>query len=261
MPNWLQTLFQRPSVRPGTIPDALWLATLLRYPFLARRSVADHLRLRSLVSQFLRQKEFTGAHGLRVTDEMAVAIAAQACLPVLHLGLRWYDDFKGIVVHPGAMLARRVVTDDNGVVHRYNEVLQGEAMVLGPVTLSWQDVAAAGKSAESGYNVVIHEFIHKIDMRSGAADGCPPLPSRAAHTAWHAVMQPAYDTFCEKVVVAERFAGALPWLDRYGTESPAEFFAVASEAYFVNRPRFTQDFPTLTALFDQFFESDTALSK
>lgn len=253
MLNWLQTLLGIRGARPETIPDTLWLATLLQYPFLARRSVAELRQLRGMVSQFLRHKEFSGAHGLAVTDEMAVAIGAQACLPVLHLGLRWYDDFKGIVVHPGAMLAHREATDRAGVVHRYSETLLGEAMQGGPVTLSWQDVAASGDSAELGHNVVIHEFIHKIDMRDGVADGCPPLPSRKARTTWHDLMQPAYDTFCEQVAMARRFGGQPPWLDPYGASSPAEFFAVASEAYFVNRDRFTQDFAALTDIFDQFF--------
>jgi len=256
--NWLRTLLGRVRADPGAIPEALWLGTLAHYPFLAQRPEAEQLQLRGLVSQFLTQKEFSGAHGLVVTDEMAVAIAAQACLPVLHLGLDYYDDFKGIVVHPGAMLARREVTDGSGVVHRYSEVLLGEAMDRGPVTLSWQDVAAAGESASQGYNVVVHEFIHKIDMRDGAANGCPPLPSRGAREAWQAVMQPAYDDFCEQVSMAERFGGAPPWLDRYGATSPAEFFAVACEAYFVNRPRFAQDFAAMAGLFDEYFKRNKA---
>ena len=254
MLNWLQTLLGLPGGQAKIIPEALWLHTLRRYPFLALRSAAELQQLRTLVGQFLKHKEFAGAHGLIVTDEMAVAIAAQACLPVLHLGLRWYDDFTGIVVHPGAMLARREMTDPAGVVHHYKEALLGEAMQGGPVTLSWQDVAASGDLAEQGHNVVIHEFIHKIDMRDGAADGCPPLPSRKAHAAWRDVMQAAYDAFCEQVAMAERFGAAPPWLDAYGATAPAEFFAVASEAYFVNRERFTQDFPGLTALFDRFFK-------
>ena len=260
MLKWLQTVFGRPASRADAIPEALWQTTLRRYPFLARRPLAEQQRLRALVAEFLAHKEFTGAHGLVVTDQIAVAIAAQACLPVLQMarGLRWYDDFKGIVVHPGAMLARREVTDGIGVVHRYSEALLGEAMERGPVTLSWQDVAAAGDLAERGHNVVIHEFAHKIDMRDGAADGCPPLPSRAARAAWHAVMQPAYDAFCEQVAMAQRFGGPPPWLDDYGATAPAEFFAVACEAYFVNRERFTQDFAALTELFDQFFMQNKA---
>ncbi len=252
MLNWLRNLGRR-QLDANAIPDNLWLDTLLHYPFLARRPVAEHLRLRVLVSQFLKKKQFSGAHGLKVTDDMAVAIAAQACLPMLHLGLRWYDDFEGIVVHPGAMLAHREVTDGSGVVHHFSEVLLGEAMNRGPVTLSWQD-AASGDTVERGHNVVIHEFIHKIDMRDGLADGCPPLPSRKAHAYWHEVMQPAYDAFCEQVAMAHRFGGQPPWLDAYGTKSPAEFFAVTCEAYFVNRERFIRDFTDLTTLFDQFFK-------
>ena len=254
MLNWLQTVAGFVTGKPKAIPETLWQQTLRNYPFLAWRSVADQQQLRAVTGHFLRQKEFFGAHGLTVTDEIAVAIAAQACLPVLHLGLRWYDDFTGIVVHPGAMLARRVTLDAAGVVHHYKEALLGEAMHGGPVTLSWQDVETSGASAERGHNVVIHEFIHKIDMRDGAADGCPPLPSRADRAAWHEAMQAAYDNFREQVTLADRFGAESPWLDAYGATAPAEFFAVASEAYFVNRERFTQDFPALTALFDRFFK-------
>ena len=242
------------SSRP--IPDAMWQQTLAQYPFLSQRSAPELQRLRVMTAQFLAHKEFTGAHGLVVTDAMAVAIAAQACLPVLHLGLKLYNDFKGIVVHPGAMLARRERRDTAGVVHQYNEALSGEAMQYGPVTLSWQDVAATHKAAELGHNVVIHEFIHKMDMRaagSGMPSGCPPLPSRAAKATWQAVMQAAFETFRQQVTMAERFGAEPPWLNSYGATSPVEFFAVASEAYFMNRQRFAQDFCTVTALFDAYF--------
>ncbi len=248
----LLTLFRGKDAERA-IPDALWQVTLAHYPFLMQLSTEQQRRLRLLSSRFLAQKEFHGAQGMVITDAIAVAIAAQACLPVLQLGLAWYDDFVGIVVHPGQMLARREQTDAAGVVHRYSEVLAGEAMEGGPVTLSWQDVADAGQLAGQGYNVVIHEFIHKMDMRDGTPDGCPPLPSRAARALWQNTMQTAYDGFREKVTIAERFGGEPTWLDTYGATSPAEFFAVASEAYFVNRLRFTEDFAPLTALFDQFF--------
>ncbi|GBU15262.1 hypothetical protein AwPolaro_06400 [Polaromonas sp.] len=258
MLNWLKTLIAQlalmGSKSPKVIPETLWRHTLKRYSFLAQLSAADQLQLRQLVGHFLRNKEFSGANGLIVTDKMAVAIAAQACLPVLHLGLSWYDDFTGIVVHAGAMLARRESTDHAGVVHHYQEELLGEAMRGGPVTLSWQDAAATGNTAERGHNVVIHEFIHKIDMRDGNADGCPPLPSRAAYAAWRRAMKPAYKRFCEQVTMAERFGAAPPWLDAYGASEPAEFFAVTCEAFFMNRERFSQDFPELSTLFTQFFK-------
>lgn len=248
MLGWLRG---RRKSRP--IPEALWQATLAAYPFLAGRSPEHLARLHALATDFLAQKEFHGAGGLAITDAMAVAIAAQAVLPVLHLDLRWYDDFVGIVVHPQEVVARRTTTDETGVVHDYEEVLSGEAMEGGPVMLSWADVEGSGASAAQGYNVVIHEFIHKIDMRDGAPDGCPPLPSRQARERWLAVMQAQYDAFRERVIVAERFGGEEPWLDPYGATAIDEFFPVACEAYFVNRPRFAQEFPELTALFDGFF--------
>jgi Mlc titration factor MtfA (ptsG expression regulator) len=258
--RWLRNL--RP---PRPIPDAAWQATLARYPFLAERSGPDIERLRGLAAAFLRDKEFHGAHGFVITDEVALAVAAQAVLPVLHLkgGLNWYDDFVGIVVHPSEVLAHRTATDYAGVVHEYDEVVAGEAMDRGPVMLSWQDVLASSITRDSGYNVVIHEFAHKIDMRSGTVDGCPPLPPRFAgnatprdaRTAWFAVLQPAFDTLREKTILAERFGGEAPWLDPYGAQSIGEFFAVACEAYFVNRARLKGEFAALVALFDQFFSA------
>ena len=249
---WFEKLF----APPRAIPDALWRLTLAQYPFLASRPIADQARLRTSTAQFLAQKEFSGATGLVVTDEMAVAIAAQGCLPVLNLGLKLYDDFKGIVVHPGAMLARRSDIDAAGVHHFYKEELTGEAMEGGPITLSWQDVAASSEHQARGYNVVIHEFVHKIDMRDGTPNGCPPLPTRVSKVAWQSTMQAAYCSFQQQVVMAERFGAEPPWLDAYGATSPAEFFAVACEAYFVNPNRFELEFQSLKTLFDAFFNSN-----
>ncbi|MEJ8835745.1 M90 family metallopeptidase [Ramlibacter sp. AN1133] len=246
--QWLRRRRSAPE-----IPDALWAATLGRYPFLASRPPEDIAKLRSLAAEFVARKEFHGAGGLAITDEMALAIAAQAVLPVLHLGLAWYDDFVGIVVHPDEVLARRTQTDESGVVHDWDEVLAGEAMHRGPVMLNWHDVAHAGASAEIGFNVVIHEFVHKIDLRDGAADGCPPLPSREARTRWLQALEREYQRFREQVIVAERFGGEEPWLDPYGATSIDEFFAVACEAYFVNRERFGREFAELMALFDGFY--------
>ncbi|MCB2001517.1 MAG: zinc-dependent peptidase [Rhodoferax sp.] len=267
MLRWLRNLAGARATRRTELPDALWQQTLEHYPFLRQAEPVHAHALRRLTLEFLDHKEFHGANGLRITDAMAVAIAAQACLPVLHLraplaGIAWYDDFVGIVVHPGSVVARREHVDDAGIVHRYDEVLSGEAMQDGPVMLSWQDVADAGTSARDGYNVVIHEFVHKIDMRDGMPDGCPPLPAgfmgagsaKAARAAWQAALEHHYLAFRDQLSLAERFGAAEPWLDPYAATSPDEFFAVASEAYFVNRARFVADFDGLRPMFDAFFK-------
>ena len=267
--HWLQG-----RRRAREIPPALWQHTVGRYTFLARQTPAAQERLRALAQQFLDEKEFQGAGGLQVTDAMAVAIAAQACLPLLHIEARpdalrrpgssplvWYRGFVGVVVHPGDVVARRESVDDAGVVHHYDEVIAGEAMDDGPVMLSWAAVDDAGATAEDGYNLVVHEFAHKIDMADGAADGCPPLhagfmgarSAPQARAQWRATWTPVYADFREKVIIAERFGGEPTWLDPYGAQSLDEFFAVACEAYFVNRERFGLDFAALLAPLDAFF--------
>lgn len=242
-----RTLVRRP------IPDAIWRLTLDRFPFLARRRDADVQRLRELSTLFLADKEFAGMQGLQVDDGMAVAIAAQACLPILNLGLSCYSGFKGIVVHPDAVVARREVMDDDGIVHRYAEELAGEAMEGGPVMLSWHDVASAGASATWGYNVVIHEFAHVLDMRDGAADGVPLLADRGARERWLAVLEPQWHDFRSRVD-----AGEDTLLDPYGAEAIDEFFAVASESFFVDADVLREAHPALYALLAGYYRQDPA---
>lgn len=240
------------ALRQRAIPDALWQQVLDAYPFIARRSEVDRLALRRLCSLFLAEKEFIGAGGLQVTDEMAVAIAAQACLPVLQLGLRAYGGFVGIVVHRDEVVAPREVLDDDGIVHAYDEVLTGEAMEGGPVMLTWADVLAAGELAELSYNVVIHEFAHVLDMADGEADGVPPLPSSAARQAWIDCIDAEYQAFVARIDAGDDDSA----LDPYGAEGVEEFFAVAAEGFFVAPEAMSQDHPALYRLFADYFRQD-----
>jgi Mlc titration factor MtfA (ptsG expression regulator) len=273
--KWLRSLKR---INPGgpRILEAQWHQSIAPFSFLSSLSHSDRTKLKLLAERFLAQKEFHGAGGFEVTDEMAIAIAAQACLPLLNLRawpgkrgssdgsvLDWYSDFVGIVVHAGEVVARRERVDEVGVVHHYHEVLAGEAMERGPVMLSWTDVANAGNTADRGYNVVVHEFAHKIDMADGEADGCPWLwpgfmgyrTAEEARRAWLTTWRHAHDAFCDRVLVADRFGGPEPWLDSYGAQSLDEFFAVVCEAYFVNRQKLSEECGPLIEPLDAFFLS------
>ena len=256
--RWWAALRQRReqrSLERRAIGDELWHSTLATLPFLANRPAPDLARLRRMASLFLDRKEFSGAGGFVVDDTTALSVAVQACLPVLELGIDQYDAFVGIVMHADAVVAEREVTDEDGVVHRYDEVLAGEAMEGGPVMLSWADVLGADSAERpaTAYNVVIHEFAHVLDMRDGQPDGVPLLPSAKEREAWLQVLTPEYDRFCERVV-----CGYETVLDAYAAESPDEFFAVASEAFFVTPQALKEEQPALYRLLASYFRQDPA---
>ncbi len=252
------------ALRRRAIPDDLWKRTLVRYPFLQRRDAEAAQELRRLTSLFLDKKEFSTSDGLRLTDAMVVAIAAQAVLPVLRLGLARYARFVGIVVHPDLVLARREVADEDGVVHSYEEALAGEAMEGGPVMLSWRDVRAAGvrasdsakDAATTAYNVVIHEFAHVLDMEDGVANGMPRLPSGLSAQFWRQTLGAEFARFVQRVDAEENTA-----LDPYGAQGEEEFFAVASEAFFVSPEAMKKEHPALYGMLCRFYLQDPAADR
>ena len=279
-PRWLRVLRHSRWGRTLTrwfggappIPAPLWRKVLQAQPFLHTLEPAEQAALELLCRHFLARKSFSGANGLQINDEIALTIATQACLPWVHWGLAgldWYRGFAGIVLHPDEVWAQREETDEAGVVHRWREALAGEAMHGGPLMLAWSHVRAANDKVQHGHNLVIHEFAHQIDMRHKsrhqAADGCPQLPRgflglepRAAAQHWQQVWSQQHRHFVRQVQMAERFGAPLPWLDAYGATDAAEFFAVACEAYVVNRARFGAEFPALLPLLDAFFRHSAA---
>ena len=241
--GWLSDWRRRRVLQKHRIDDALWDRATGTLPFLPRTP-----KLRELALLLLAEKEFAGTHGLEVTDEMRVAIAAQACLPILELGLEWYSGWRGIVVYPGDFRVRRSQTDEHGVVHEWDDELAGEAMPGGPVVLSW-DAAAH----DPAINVVIHEFAHKLDMLNGEANGVPPLHAGMDRRAWIAAFREAYEGFCDAL---ER--GKDTWLDPYAGEHPSEFFAVVSEAFFREPAETRRRYPDVYQQLRLFYRQDPA---
>jgi hypothetical protein len=241
--GWLTDWRRRRVLAKHHIDDALWERATRPLAFLPRSP-----KLRELALLFMAEKEFAGAHDLEVTDLMRVSIAAQACTPILELGLDWYAGWHGIVVYPGDFRVRRREMDEDGVVHEWEDELAGEAMPGGPIVLSW-DAAAH----DPAMNVVLHEFAHKIDMLNGEADGVPPLHAGMDRRAWRKAFDEAYEGFCDAV---DR--GKDTWLDPYASEHPSEFFAVVSEAFFCE-PRETQRrYPDVYAQLVLFYRQNPA---
>jgi Mlc titration factor MtfA (ptsG expression regulator) len=267
----LKTLLDR--LRPAAhvrIDDELWRGTLDSLPFLSRLDVGERQRLHELAQQFLADKEMAAAGDLQLTAQIQASIAAQACLPVLKLGLGAYRGWTSIVVYPDEFLVPRRVTDESGVVHEYVDQISGEAWEGGPLLLSWAD-AQMGKP---GYNVVIHEFTHKLDMANGDADGLPPfdrrLHPRLSATRWRQVLDDAFERLNAELDLieseippdvdpessaADPYFARLP-LDAYAATDPGEFFAVSSEAFFVAPAPLRAAFPEWYGLLAEFFLQD-----
>jgi MtfA peptidase len=255
------------------IDEEIWAQTLATYPFLAALPAEERQRLRVLSLELLQRKEMDAAAGLVLSAPMQVAIAAQACLPVLNLGLHWYDGWTGIVVYPSAFVAAREHVDEAGVVHSGEQTMVGEAWEGGPLLLSWADVADAAPAAR-GTNVVIHEFTHKIDMLNGEADGLPPF-DRRLHPGlepqhWQRVFADAYERFCAELELieselpadidpdseaADPYYARLP-IDAYAAHDEGEFFAVSSEAFFVAPEPLAAAFPEWFEQLALFFRQD-----
>ena len=235
-------------LRRARIDEALWQETLERYPFLAGLSAEDGTRLKERVALFLHDKQIHGAGGLMLDDEMKLAIAVQACLVVLNLPPNWYDGWVEVIVYPDEFVPKTQWEDEYGVVHESHEAHAGEAWLQGPVILSWADVAQA---RGDGVNVVIHEFAHKLDMLNGDADGYPPLHTHMERSRWSNVFSAAYRDFCTKV---EQHASVD--IDPYAAESPGEFFAVVSEAFFELPETVLESYPDVYEQLVAFYRQD-----
>lgn len=252
MLNRLRRWRERRLIARHAIPDAIWAGVRADFPFLP-----DSPRLRGLSSLFLATKEFHAVGGLRLDDRMAVAIAAQACLPVLELGLGLYAATRTLVLHPAEVEAPRQDHDEGGLVHEWTEELAGEAMEGGPLMLAWSAIEAGREQPADApvFNVVIHEFVHLIDMANGEADGLPPLPSAAEGRIWLRDLTEAWDRFADRVAHREESC-----IDPYGTAELDEFFAVASEAFFVQPERLQKEDPRLFAQLAGFFRQKPGTS-
>ena len=250
--GWLAEWRRRRVLRKHHIDDALWDKATRGLRFIPRSE-----KMRELSLLFLAEKQIIGAHDLEVTDAMRVSIAAQACLPILELGLDWYAGFTGIVVYPGDFRVQRRETDEHGVVHEWDDELAGEAMPGGPVVLSWDAMTEVPGSLGSqtlgdpAMNVVIHEFAHKLDMLSGAADGVPPLHAGMSRKAWLKAFDEAFQGFCDAV---ERDKET--WLDPYAAEHESEFFAVISEAFFTDPAETRRRYPDVYEQLKLFYKQD-----
>ncbi|MFN2273439.1 MAG: zinc-dependent peptidase [Anaerolineales bacterium] len=231
------------------LSDQNWSRLLEEYPILAGFSAGELEQLRGLAERFNRVKRFEAADGLELSGYMKAAVSLQACLPILNLGLKWYSNWKTIVVVPAGFSQKQRQVDKAGVVHEWKEVHIGESWIKGPVVLSWKDVAASGLA--DGFNVVIHEAAHRLDMLDGAMNGRPALHREMSPERWRETFSEAYTNLAARMI-----GGAPSAIDAYALENPGEFFAVFSEVFFERPSNILLEYPRVYGLLKEFYRQD-----
>jgi Mlc titration factor MtfA (ptsG expression regulator) len=244
---------RRDQVRSTPFP-AEWSAIIgQNVPFYARLTDADRGELQGDIQIFLAEKVFEGCNGLELTDEIRVTIAAHACRLLLHRDAAVFPRLFTVLVYPTAYVAKAVEPLGGGAVLEGEQVRLGEAWKDGVAVVSWDDLRATFQGRNPGRNLVLHEFAHILDMEDGASDGTPPLPDRRGYAAWIAVMEEEFER-----LQRDSQLGRYSVLDPYGATNPAEFFAVATEAFFEKSTVLAKRHPQLYEQMRGFYRQDPA---
>jgi Mlc titration factor MtfA (ptsG expression regulator) len=132
-----------------------------------------------------------------------------------------------VLVYPTTFVARREETSDAGLVSHTTHEMLGESWSTGLVVFAWDEIMRSVARENTGQNVILHEFAHQLDQEDGSDNGAPVLRSRSDYASWSQVFA---REFAELQRRASNQQESL--LDPYGATNPAEFFAVATEAFF-----------------------------
>ena len=203
-----------------------------------------------LINLFLNEKAFIGCDGQAITDEVRLTIAGNVCLLLLNQNKDSFPGFTSILVYPNTYIVKE--TSYDGLVEtQHNSVRAGESWQRGQVVLSWSDVIKGVNHTTDGHNVVIHEFAHKLDEENSIMDGLPVLRQSTDYKEWSEILNTEYQSLIKRVTYDSNSV-----LDEYGTHSPPEFFAVATESFFEKSKQMKQQLPKLYGQLSQYYGLD-----
>ncbi|GED22385.1 zinc-dependent peptidase [Halomonas halmophila] len=242
-------------------PEADWQVARGRVPLLGVLPDDPAGRLGRRAWYFLHHKRISlhpalREEGIEFDTAGYLALAGQACL--LTLGWRDRDHLDAfanvheILVLPEAFHRRVEEMDEFGVMHEYDDQRAGETSHQGPVVVAYPDLMASG--GLDGFNVLIHELSHKLDMGNSLdADGYPPLPGDMDPRQWYRVFMAVWEDLQARL---ER--GDITPIDDYAATHPGECFAVNCEYFFTSPHTLVAAYPELYTLLTQYFRQEPA---
>jgi Mlc titration factor MtfA (ptsG expression regulator) len=207
-------------------------------------------RLEQLTLQLLVDLHWEAAQGFELTDDIEVTVAADAAVLLLGLPDDSFRRVHTVLVHPTTVVLQGEHSQVPGIVSDGPMPILGQADLHGPVLIVWDAVVGEARHPGSGHNVVFHEFAHRLDMLTGEADGAPPMPDVATSQRWVQVCTDVYRQ------VAEGPGSRV--LRSYAGVNPAEFFAVATEAFFDAPVALRHEHPDLYDVLGDFYGQDPA---
>ena len=235
----LARLWRRQRIARRPFPAAWRDIVRRRVPLVRELPPAQQLRLKKHIQVLLAEVPFVGCAGLDVSDEMRVAIAAQAAFLLLGRGGS-FGNLREVLVYPGHFVVPRAESGAGGVVHEGRDVLAGQSWQRGQVIVAWDAVQDGAAEPHDGANVVMHEFAHQLDQDTGAANGAPYVGRGALQQAWARVMNQEFDALHARLACAEPSL-----IGPYAATSPAEFFAVTTEIFFERPDALAAERPAL----------------
>ena len=251
-PYWIK--HQRNKIRQQPFKKSWRKIIQQRMPYFRQMPADLQLQLKQHIQVFLAEKEFVGCNGVKITDDIRITVAAQACLLLLNRKTDFYPKLQTILVYPRAFIKSQQSVQTDGVQRTQKMALAGESWDFGKVVLSWQDTIEGAQIPDDGRNVVIHEFAHQLDQENGKANGAPILDKGQSYKCWSEVFSSQFDQLKMQVKTST------PSLfDYYGATNPAEFFAVASEVFFEQAQQFNAQHPKLYRQLKQYYQVDPVL--
>lgn len=213
------------------------------------RHYRETLKKRMMV--FMNEKLFEGCGGLELTEKIRVVVSAYACILLLEEPSDYYPDLQAILIYPGDYVAPVQTEDRAGIITKGSEARKGESWSVGSIVLSWNDIQENIYQRNNRKNLIFHEFAHQLDQRYGLTAGISEEGDVYQENEWNNVISKAFKDLRTK---ARRSQHSV--LDMYGATNPAEFFSVATEAYFENPRKLRSEHSALYNMLKSFYGVD-----